>query len=134
MPRASSAARRRAPVGLKAVELPEALPDLPVPEMDNLLRTAYAWGLALLRWAWAFVWPILIIAALAWTTGVAHWFLMTIYSGMGCHTVSLFGFLRAALDQARPECVLTWRLAEVAHWSLFDLFGRILAMAVPAAA
>lgn len=136
MPRATSAARRRPSEEGKPTALPDLLEPLIAapPEGATLLQTAYALSASLVRWTWALVWPILLIAALAWATGAGHWLLMTAYSAMGCHSVSFIGFLQAAFSQGRPECVLIWRLAEVAHWTLFDLFGRILAAAVPAAA
>lgn len=79
------------------------------------------------------VWSILVIATLAWFTGVGHWCLMTAYNSLGCYSFTWVGMFTSPFAQARPECVLIWRLAEVSHWSLFDLFGRILTMLVPSA-
>lgn len=84
-------------------------------------------------WAWRLAAPLLTLLCLVWLTGASHWLTMTGYNYLECHRASWMGLLWSPLDQARPECVLLWRLANHAHWSLFDLFGKVLAMAVPSA-
>jgi hypothetical protein len=70
---------------------------------------------------------------LAYLTGLGHWVTMYAYDALGCHRVSLIGFLWSSFDQARPECVLLWRIANLAHWSIFGLFGQVLQHLVPSA-
>lgn len=84
-------------------------------------------------WTWRLAIPLLTLLGLVWLTGMGHWVAMYAYNGLECHRVSWLGLLWSPLDQARPECVLLWRLATRAHWSLFDLFGKVLAMLVPSA-
>ena len=84
-------------------------------------------------WAWRLALPVLTLLALVWVTGASHWLAMSAYNHLECHRASWMGLLWSPLDQARPECVLLWRVANRAHWSLFELFSKVLAMAVPSA-
>ncbi len=67
----------------------------------------------------------------AWITGAAHWLLMFIYNNIGCHSMSFIGLLLSPLQQARPECIFIWRVANHAHWFLFDIFGKIIGTIIP---
>lgn len=84
-------------------------------------------------WALRLAIPLLTLLGLVWAVSMGHWAAMFVYNGLECHRVSWVGLLWSPLDQGRPECVLLWRLANVAHWSLFDLFGKVLAMLIPSA-
>ena len=73
------------------------------------------------------------LVATAWLVGVGNWIVIYIYNIIECHNVSFSGFLWSPLQQARPECVFLWRVANHLHWSLFDIFGRIITTIIPSA-
>jgi len=133
--RSSSAVRRRRQTKLPWA--PEPAHEDPAPVAAPATESPLSWLYPLLQstvtWTWRIVAPLLTLLVLAWATGLGHWVAMYAYNALECHRVSWIGLLWAPLDQARPECVLLWRLANRAHWSLFDLFGQLLQMLVPSA-
>jgi len=76
---------------------------------------------------------IVTLIATAWLVGMGHWIAMYIYNNIECHRFSLIGFLWSPLEQARVECVFLWRIANHLHWSLFDIFGKIISTIIPSA-
>lgn len=112
----------------KAAPLPHAHPKVST-KVSMSETTPTSWT----SWAWSLAVPLLTLLALTWAIGQGHWLSMYAYNHLDCHRTSVIGFFWAPLDQARPECVLLWRLANHAHWSLFDQFGKILQMLVPPA-
>ncbi len=136
MPRSSSTPRRR------QTKLPWAPPVTPTedptdvaPPAAPLTTLGWVWPLltSAAAWVWRLALPLLTLLALVWLTGAGHWVAMFAYNGLECHRATWVGLLWAPLDQGRPECVLLWRLANLSHWSLFDLFGKVLTMLVPSA-
>lgn len=128
MPRASSVPRTRRYV--QKTLFGDDVAD-PIAPDTNDTATPMTYAHVALRTALNLAWPAMALVLLAWLSGAAHWIAMFTYNGLECHRAGWSGLLWSPLDQGRPECVLLWRVANSAHWSLFDLFGKILAMVVP---